>query len=142
MMWKMCGVNAETYVDRNPNEFSIRLVNNLYNISGAHPIFRVGGSSQNRVLYDASQEVGIINTFGSSVQQPSSVRIGPAWFESFQQFPEGTKYIYGTSFYNMNDSLCEYCNGLNETVTEATLAYKALGDSLFGFEIGNEVDGE
>lgn len=61
--------------------------------------------------------------------------------QSFQQFPKGTKYIYGTSFYNQNDSLCGGCDGLNETVTEAKNAYDAVGDALYGYEIGNEVDG-
>ncbi|KAF3762129.1 family 79 glycoside hydrolase [Cryphonectria parasitica EP155] len=128
--------------DSYPNEFSIRLVENLYNITGEYPMFRAGGSSQNRVTYNASQEVGVINTFDSPTdQQPSAVSIGPAWVQSFQQLPEGTKYIYGTSFYDQDDPLCGGCDGLNETVTEAKLVYDGIGEALYGYEIGNEVDG-
>jgi hypothetical protein len=81
---------------RNPNLFSKQVIQNLYDISGAYPIFRVGGSTQNSAVYYPNQTVAIIDPFPSAGSvQPSKSMLGPAWFESFQQFPKGTQYIYG-----------------------------------------------
>jgi hypothetical protein len=49
-------------------------------------------------------------------------------------FPQGTKYIYGLNFYDGDI-------GLQQTLDEAIPAWKALGDNIYAFEIGNEVDG-
>jgi hypothetical protein len=118
-----------------PNELSIKLLQNLFDISGAHPIIRAGGSTQNRCLYKSNQTVALIQRFSaSSPDQPAALTIGPAWLESFQTFPKGTKYIYGLNFYDGDV-------GIQETLDEAIPAYAALGDSIYAFEIGNEVDG-
>jgi len=148
---------------RNPNLFSKQAVQNLYDISGAYPIFRIGGSTQNSAVYYPNQSVAIIDPFISvASDQPSNSMLGPAWFESFQQFPKGTRYIYGNylnyvqvfqnpqlimclqglNFFNpVNETLFNVGNGLDQCVLEAHAAYTALGDSLYAFEIGNEVDG-
>lgn len=120
---------------RNPNALSYKLLQNLYDVSGAHPIIRAGGTTQNRALYKANQTTALIEKFSaSSPDQPSSLTIGPAWLESFQTFPQGTKYIYGLNFY-------DGAIGLQETLDEAIPAWAVLGDSIYAFEIGNEVDG-
>jgi hypothetical protein len=120
---------------RNPNAYSIQLLQNLADISGAYPIIRAGGTTQNRATFVPNQTEALIETFSSSnSDQPSSLTIGPTWVESFQQLPKGTKYIYGLNFY-------DGAAGLNQTVLEATNAFQGLGGSLYAFEIGNEVDG-
>jgi hypothetical protein len=81
---------------RNPNLFSKQVVQNLYDISGAYPIFRIGGSTQNSAVYFPNQTQAIIDPFDSvASDQPSKSMIGPAFMQSFQQFPKGSKYIYG-----------------------------------------------
>jgi len=81
---------------RNPNLFSKQAIQNFYDLSGAYPIFRIGGNTQNSAVYYPNQSVAIIDPFTSvAADQPSYSFIGPAWFESFQQFPNGTQYIYG-----------------------------------------------
>jgi hypothetical protein len=149
---------------RNPNLFSKQVVQNLYDISGAYPIFRIGGSTQNSAVYYPNQSVAVIDPFDSAASdQPSRTELGPAWFQSFQQFPKGTQYVYGSSslelstrriqlanlprtglnFYNaLGETLFNVGNGLAQCVLEAHAAYKALGKSLYAFEIGNEVDGK
>lgn len=122
------------------------MVQNLYDISGAYPIIRVGGSTQNRAVYIANQTEGAILTFSSAADdQPSLVTIGSAWMESFQQLPQGTQYIYGLNYFNQSDlSLAEHWtsgDGLQQAIDEAVLAYKAIPEYLYAFEIGNEVDG-
>lgn len=121
--------------DSSPNRFSRRLLQNLYDIRGAYPIIRAGGTTQNRAVYNASQPEALIAKFSaSSPDQPSSLTIGPKWIQSFRQFPKGTKYNYGLSFYDG-----EY--GLNQTLMEAANAWSAIADDIYAFSIGNEVDG-
>nr|AQW38601.1 beta-glucuronidase [Talaromyces pinophilus] len=127
----------------NPNKFSRQVVQNLYDISGTYPIFRVGGSTQNSAVYFPNQtDVAIIAPFQSEASdQPSHSFIGPKFMESFQQFPEGTRYIYGLNFFQSeNETLFNVGDGLDQCVLEAYAAYTALGESLYGFEIGNEVN--
>jgi hypothetical protein len=84
---------------RNPNLFSKQVVQNLYDISGEYPIFRIGGSTQNSAVYYPNQSEAIIDPFDSvASDQPSKSMLGPAWMQSFQQFPRGTKYIYGRTY--------------------------------------------
>ncbi|KAI3317185.1 glycoside hydrolase family 79 protein [Xylariaceae sp. AK1471] len=129
--------------DTHPNLFSKQVVQNLYEISGAYPIFRVGGSTQNSAVYYPNQAEAIIDPFDSPASdQPSKSMLGPAFMESFKTFPKGTKYIYGLNFFNeVNETLFDVGNGLDQCVLEAHAAYNALGESLHAFEIGNEVDG-
>ncbi len=42
----------------------------------------------------------------------------------------------------MNETLFSVGNGLEQCVLEAHAAYASLGNSLYAFEIGNEVNGE
>ncbi|KAI1740385.1 hypothetical protein F4680DRAFT_117700 [Xylaria scruposa] len=129
--------------DTHPNLFSKQVVQNLYDISGAYPIFRVGGSTQNSAVYYPNQTEAIIALFSSpAADQPSKSMLGPAFMQSFRQLPAGVPYIYGLNFFNPeNETLFNVGDGLAQCVLEANVAYSALGDSLYAFEIGNEVDG-
>lgn len=107
----------------------------LYDISGAYPIIRAGGTTQNRAVFVANQSQALITKFSpGSPDQPSALTIGPTWIESFQTWPDGTQFIYGLNFQDGD-------TGLQQTVLEANNAFQSLGDSLYAFEIGNEVDG-
>lgn len=47
----------------------------------------------------------------------------------------------GLNFFNaVNETLFDVDDGLAQCVLEANAAYQAVGDALYGFEIGNEVD--
>ncbi|GKZ86188.1 hypothetical protein AnigIFM56816_001240 [Aspergillus niger] len=118
-------------------------IQNFYDISGAYPIFRVGGSTQSSAIYYPNQTEAIIDPFSSvASDQPSHTFVGPSWFQSFRQFPNGTQYIYGLNFFNtVNETYNKIGNGLDQCVLEANAAYKTMGNSLYAFEIGNEVDG-
>ncbi|KAL9090002.1 MAG: hypothetical protein Q9165_005531 [Trypethelium subeluteriae] len=119
--------------DSYPNEFSKRMLQNLQDISGAYPIIRAGGSTQNRAIWVQNQTEAIIETIAPGADQPSALTIGPAWLQSFHQFPNGTQYIYGLSFQDASA-------GLDQVLQEAVPAFQSLGDSLYAYEIGNEVD--
>ena len=77
------------------------MLENLAAISGAYPIIRAGGSTQNRAIWVQNQTEGIIPTYSNpGAEQPSSLTIGPNFLQSFQIFPKGTQYIFGLSFQN------------------------------------------
>ena len=51
-------------------------------------------------------------------------------------------FLTGLNFFNpVNETLFNVGNGLAQSILEANAAYTALGESLYAFEIGNEVDG-
>ncbi|KAJ5960282.1 family 79 glycoside hydrolase [Penicillium vulpinum] len=127
--------------DTHPNEFSLRMLKNLEKISGAYPIMRIGGSTSNRAIYDANQKEAVIPTFDRPTDdQPSRLTIGPSWMESFHQWGKDIKYIYGLSFYDQNSSFIDGRDGIDETAIQAKVAYDSLGDQLYAFEIGNEMN--
>lgn len=119
-----------------PNKLSSQALTNLKSRSGVWPTIRAGGSTANRPTYNASLDVGarlIYSTPGSD--QPSGLVLGPRWYESFQTAPKGTQYIYGVN-YRDNSSV-----GINNTLAEAARVWHALGDSLYAYELGNEMEG-
>ncbi|KAG8168393.1 hypothetical protein KVR01_001142 [Diaporthe batatas] len=117
-----------------PNVYSHQMLQNLGDIAGSYPIIRAGGTTQNRNTYVANQSEALIARFSTpGADQPASLTVGPAWFESFQQFPEGTKYIYGLNFYDGEE-------GMAQAVLQAGAAYRGIDKDLYAFEIGNEVN--
>ncbi|OJJ46450.1 hypothetical protein ASPZODRAFT_2129467 [Penicilliopsis zonata CBS 506.65] len=127
--------------DSHPNTFSQQVIQNLVDISGEPPMFRVGGSTQSLAVYYPDQAEAIIDPFESIAStQPNYSFIGPAFLQSFHQFPVDTKYIFGLNFYNPDETLFDIGDGLAQCVLEAHAAYTSLGDALYAFEIGNEVD--
>jgi hypothetical protein len=90
-------------------------------------------------VFVPNQTDGVILTYyeGTWEDQPDALTIGPAWFQSFLQWSD-TQYIYNLNFGDGYKGQ----PGLEQTVLEARYAFAALGNSLYGFEIGNEVDGK
>ncbi|CAG8957767.1 hypothetical protein HYFRA_00000105 [Hymenoscyphus fraxineus] len=117
-----------------PNKFSYNIIQSLKDISGAYPIIRAGGTTQNRANFYENQTTALIQKLNPGADQPSSLSVGPTWMQSFQQFPSGTQYIYGLNFYD-GDA------GKEQAVLQAVAAFDNIGDNLYAFEIGNEVDG-
>lgn len=111
------------------------MLKNLGDLAGFYPIIRAGGTTQNRATYIANQTEALIARYSTpGADQPASLTVGPAWFESFQQFPNGTQYIYGLNFF-------DGAEGKAQTVLQAGAAYHGIGKNLYAFEIGNEVNG-
>lgn len=111
------------------------MLQNLADISGEYPILRVGGATQNFAVWDPDLTVATNSTFAyTGADQPIALTLGPAWLESFQVFPEGVRYIYGLSFMNGT-------SGFDQTLLEANATFQALRESIYAYEIGNEVDG-
>lgn len=128
-------ISPLTNSSSHPNQFSYQMLQNLRDIAGSYPMIRAGGTTQNRNTYLPNQTEALIARFSTpGADQPASLTVGPAWFESFQQFPNGTQYIYGLNFYDGEE-------GKEQAVLQAGAAYRGIGKALYGFEIGNEVNG-
>ena len=113
-------------------------MNNLGAIAGSKPRIRVGGNTQDYALYNASQElaiIGIINP-SRSTDYPTTITIGPAFFESYHTWP-GVRYSHGLNLaFGANDSA-----GWQTLVDTVPLACRALsGGRLNTWEYGNEPD--
>ena len=119
-----------------PNKFSLNLLNNLGNIQGTNPIIRVGGNTQDYPLYNASLPTatyGIYNSNKSS-DYPTTLFIGPEYFDSYSTWPN-TTFIHGFNLAK-NGSI-----GYNSLLATVPLVCKALeGGKLAYWELGNEPD--
>jgi hypothetical protein len=121
-----------------PNNFSYTLLSNLGDIVGSKPVIRVGGNTQDYALWNSSLEVGLrgsVNT-SRSPDYPTTVHIGPAFFESYSTWP-GVRFTHGFNL-GGNNRPQEQWETLLATVP---LVCKALGtDKLDHWQYGNEAD--
>jgi hypothetical protein len=119
-----------------PNGFSYNLLNNLDELQGSKPIIRVGGNTQDYATVNASQEAALIGSFdfNRSKDYPTTISIGPAYFESYNTWP-GYEYIHGLNM-GKNGTV-----GYQTLVQSIPLICKALPvDKLAYWTLGNEPD--
>lgn len=127
-----------------PNQLSSNLLTLLQTTSHSPLIIRVGGSTANIALFNASQPLAVTNIYdgstnigleGAPTDQPSLTTLGPAWFEAFQTAPVGTRFIYDLNYRDNSTA------GVQATVDVARRVWEALGEGLlYAFEIGNEME--
>jgi hypothetical protein len=122
-----------------PNTFSIQLLQNLADYSGAPPHIRVGGNTQDYMLYDESHtEISWKRNQNSTAQgaiAADSMIIGPGFFKALDRFPKGTWITYGLNLAYQNTDY------IDRMVKQAKAAVDGLKNTqLYSFEIGNEPD--
>ena len=112
------------------------MLNNLGELSGSKPYIRVGGNTQDYALYNASLAVGLegIVDPARSPDYPTTIHIGPAFFESYQTWP-GVRFSHGFNLaLGANTS-----EGWQTLLDTAPLACKAIkGENFYTWEYGNE----
>ncbi|KXT00100.1 hypothetical protein AC578_5818 [Pseudocercospora eumusae] len=120
-----------------PNTFSNNLLNNLRELQGTKPYVRVGGNTQDFAIFNSSQEVALIGIVNPDISPdyPSTLTIGPAYFESYQTWPD-VKYSHG---FNLGKNSSAARKAL---VDSAPFACKTFLDNkkLLSWELGNEPD--
>lgn len=125
-----------------PNHFSDNLLNNIRDIIGTKSYIRVGGSTQDYALWNATLPTATLGIFTSpTADNPTTVSIGPAFFDSYNQLP-GCKFSHG---FNLGKTLNPYNNnsaGWNTLLATVPLACKALevDNRYYIWEYGNEPD--
>ncbi|KAF1817341.1 hypothetical protein P152DRAFT_373636, partial [Eremomyces bilateralis CBS 781.70] len=122
-----------------PNEFSLTLMRNLANYSGAPGWLRLGGNTGDYFLYDPNFQEFRMDTNKNPTGQgniPTDLYyIGPAYFKAIERFLEDTPITVGLNLaYNFVD--------WQQRITDmAQAAVDGLSNTkLVSFEIGNEPD--
>lgn len=122
-----------------PNEFTIQLLQNLADFSGSPPHIRVGGNTQDYMIYDADyDDFGWKKNPQSTAQgviPADSMIIGPNFIAALDRFPKDTFITYGLNLaYKGSDYL-------DKIVNHSTAVVEGLKRTrLYSFEIGNEPD--
>ncbi|KAJ4351716.1 uncharacterized protein N0V89_007059 [Didymosphaeria variabile] len=122
-----------------PNEFSIQLLQNLADYSGSPPHIRIGGNTQDYMIYDADYEdfgwKKNSNSTAQGVIAADSMIIGPNYLAALDRFPKDTFITYGLNLAYEGDDY------LDHIVTHSNAVVKNLQNTrLYSFEIGNEPD--
>ncbi|OTA95187.1 glycoside hydrolase family 79 protein [Hypoxylon sp. CO27-5] len=122
-----------------PNTFTLNLLNNLAKYTGKPSHIRIGGNTQDYMIYQECQDkwawVENHNADGQGTIKPDSMLIGPRFFEAANRLPKGTTVTWGLNMaYEQNDYIKQI----------TTMAKKALSNcpnlNITSFEIGNEPD--
>lgn len=121
------------------NQLSVQLLNNLANYTGIPPHLRIGGNTEDNIIYDATFNGFYLqqnpNPTGQGNVPSDLFTIGPNFFAAIDRFPAGTPITYGLNLaYDGSDHI-------DRIVAEATAASSMLKNTaLVSFEIGNEPD--
>lgn len=119
-----------------PNTFSDTLLQNLGKLQGSNPIIRVGGNTQDYATFNSTQTEALIGTFdfNRSKDYPTTISIGPAYFESYDSW-HNTSFIHG---FNLGKNGTIGLDTLKGTVPSVCKALN--GSKLAYWQLGNEPD--
>jgi len=124
---------------RQTNTFSINLFANLANITGVPPHLRIGGNTEDNMIYNSSvTSYGLItnpNPVGQGAYPSDLYWFGPTYFEVLNRLPPNTPVTFGM---NMAYQESDYLTHLVEEASAAVAMLKT--PTLVSFEIGNEPD--
>ncbi|KAJ4379635.1 hypothetical protein N0V86_004817 [Didymella sp. IMI 355093] len=122
-----------------PNQLSIKLLENLADYAGAPPHIRLGGNTQDYMIYEADYTDIAWKKNPSSTAQGNiaadSMIIGPGYFEALNRFPKDTPVTYGLNLAyeedDWEDRIAAAAQGAVSGMTNV---------KLYSFEVGNEPD--
>lgn len=122
-----------------PNKLSIKLLQNLADYAGAPPHIRLGGNTQDYMIYDADYKDIAWKKNPSSTAQGNiaadSMIIGPGYFEALERFPKDTPVTFGLNMAYMES---DWEDRIAATAQAAVSGMNNV--KLYSFEIGNEPD--
>ncbi|TKX19689.1 hypothetical protein C1H76_8135 [Elsinoe australis] len=122
-----------------PNELSFNLIGNLNNYTGAPPHLRLGGNTQDYMVFSEDQQqytwINNPNATGQGNFASDSMLIGPKFFEVVNRFPYGTPVTWGLNLAYSDPDYLDRITQMAEQVTKNVPNVK-----LVSFEIGNEPD--
>lgn len=82
-----------------PNQLTFNLLDNLVSYTGMPPHLRIGGNTQDYMVYseDQTEWTWITNPApkGAGAYAPDSMLIGPNFFKAANRFPQGTPVTWG-----------------------------------------------
>ena len=110
------------------NTFTRDLVGTLTNATGAPMIIRIGGTSQDSAIFNASQKVPV-KKIGPDNGLRTNLSIGPSWFEGYSNVAN-SKYAWQVP-------IKRPVNDVESSTKFAEVAIKAI-KNLESLELGNE----
>ncbi|KAJ0158097.1 Beta-glucuronidase [Colletotrichum tanaceti] len=125
--------------DETPNDLSINLLHNLADFTGRPPYVRLGGNTQDYVIYDEAQDDWLVKpnprpTASGSVPADNFI-IGPRFMEIANRMPKGTPVTWGL---NLGYDRPGYLDQL--TTMASQIIDRCTNLNLMSFEFGNEPD--
>ncbi|CAH0023134.1 unnamed protein product [Clonostachys rhizophaga] len=109
-----------------PNELFLKLIGQLTN-RGGEPIIRPGGIAMDSLIFDP-EGGDLVRTMGPKGEIYRTT-VGPAYFESWSNFPEGVSFV---STLNLDNNSLDIARDL------AVASVKYQDDKISYFEVGNE----
>ncbi|KAI0476278.1 hypothetical protein GGR56DRAFT_462799 [Xylariaceae sp. FL0804] len=121
------------------NKLSVNMLTNLAGYTGQPPSIRIGGNTQDLMIYNASMDDWKIasnqNSVGKGKEASDSMIIGPRYLEAANRMPQGTPVTWGLNLAFTGDGAVDYVVSLAQAVVD-----QCDNLNLVSFEIGNEVD--
>ncbi|GAB1319407.1 hypothetical protein MFIFM68171_09617 [Madurella fahalii] len=110
-----------------PRNLTFTLLNHLHE-RGARPIIRAGGITMDSMIFDSDQKQSVVRTENGKGGIYRTT-IGPAFYEQWSNFPEGTAFV---STLNFGNNSIDIARGL------AVASYERQSDKIVYYELGNE----
>ncbi|KAI0006973.1 glycoside hydrolase family 79 protein [Xylariaceae sp. FL0662B] len=122
-----------------PNTLTFNLLDNLANYTGKPPHMRIGGNTQDYMIFQESQNkwawVKNPDQAGEGQFKSNSMLIGPRFFEAANRFPLGTTVTWGLNLaYDQSDYIDQITTVAKQVID------RCPNLRLTSFEIGNEPD--
>ncbi|KAL6710181.1 hypothetical protein ACN47E_009972 [Coniothyrium glycines] len=122
-----------------PNNFSIQLLQNLADYSGAPAHVRLGGNTQDYLVFNSTNQQMRWSANKDSRAQGAiaadSMLIGPGYFRALDRFPKDTPVTFGLNMAYMDDDWRDHIVALAQGAVDGMQNVK-----LYSFEVGNEPD--
>lgn len=122
-----------------PNEFSIKLLQNLADYSGAPPHIRLGGNTQDYMVWNASKVehrwTANKNSKAQGAIAADSMIIGPGYVQALDRFPKDTPITFGLNMAYEDDDWADHIVNLAQGAVS-----NLKNTKLYSFEVGNEPD--
>ncbi|OTB12033.1 glycoside hydrolase family 79 protein [Daldinia sp. EC12] len=122
-----------------PNTFTLNLLGNLANYAGKPPHIRIGGNTQDYMVFQRSQNkwtwIQNDDPVGMGKFKSNSMLIGQRFFDAANRLPKGTTVTWGLNLaYEQDDYI-----GQITTMAQLVLS-NCPNLTITSFEIGNEPD--
>lgn len=123
----------------NVNAFSIQLLQNLADYSGAPPHIRLGGNTQDYMVWNASKQehrwTANKNSKAQGAIAADSMIIGPGYVNALDRLPKDTPVTFGLNMAYMDDDWADHIVAIAQGAVD-----NLKNTKLYSFEVGNEPD--
>lgn len=125
--------------DADENQLTRNLLQNLADYTGIPPHIRIGGNTQDYMIYRDDMNQYIVqdnpDTAGEGEYAPNHMVVGPRYFEVIDRFPEGTPITFGLNLAYQEPDYIEQVTLMAEQAVN-----RLTNVRLVSFEVGNEPD--